>query len=145
EQLQKISSFATTSEQAQGGLAGKIAALKQSIPEVFANSTDAGKPSNTQQIANTPNATVSRAQSSGLIGQASFLLTQTREIHRIDALIVKPNHLRDTGSQLQKPLRDSLKGLVQQGRSMADATSASSGQVADAQKQLQQLTDQFKH
>jgi small-conductance mechanosensitive channel len=80
-----------------------------------------------------------------LIGQASFLLTQTRDVHKIDGLIAETNHLRDSANQLQKPLRDSLKALVQQGRSMADSALPSDAvQIAAMQKQLQQLTGQFK-
>ncbi len=79
EQLQKISAFVTSNEQAQGGLAGKIAALKQSVPEVFATeNAEAGKPPTASQATATQNANAVRAQSSGMIGQTTYLLTQTR-------------------------------------------------------------------
>ena len=93
-------------------MAGKIAALKESVPEVFATDTgEAGKASANATSANAQSASVSRAQSSGLIGQAAYLLGQTREIHKIDTLIAQTSHLRDSATQLQKPLVDALKAL----------------------------------
>ena len=145
EQLQKISTFVTSNEQAQGGLAGKVADLKQSVPEVFSSAGEAAKPGGNTQNVTAQNSNVSRAQSSGLVGQAAYLLTQTREIHKIDSLISQTSHLRDSASQLQKPLRDSLRALVQQGRSTADTTSATdTAQIAATQKNLQRLTGEFK-
>ena len=148
EQLQKISTFVTSNEQAQGGLAGQVAGLKQSVPEVFSSVPDNAKPANTTTNSSTPtaqNANVSRAQSSGLVGQATYLLTQTREIHKIDSLITQTHHLRDSATQLQKPLRDALKALVQQGRNTADAASTTdAAQIAATQKNLQHLTGEFK-
>src|SRR5262249_46344715 len=88
-------------------------------------------------------ASVSRAQSSGLIGQAAYLLTQTREIHKIDTLITETNHLRDSATQLQKPLVGALKGLVQQGHNAVD-TNSDAAALADTQKNLRVLTDEFK-
>ncbi len=85
EQLQRIATFVATNERAQGGMAGKIAALKESVPEVFATDAgEAGKVSANAISANAQSASVARAQSSGLIGQAAYLLGQTREIHKID-------------------------------------------------------------
>ncbi len=142
EQLQRIATFVATNERAQGGMAGKIAALKESVPEVFATDTgEAGKASANATSVNAQSASVARAQSSGLIGQTAYLLGQTREIHKIDSLIAQTNHLRDSATQLQKPLVDALKALVQQGHNTADATSASD---ADTQKNLRALTAQFK-
>ncbi len=146
EQLQRIATFVATNERAQGGMAGKVAALKESVPEVFASdSGEAGKASANATSANAQSASVSRAESSGLIGQAAYLLTQTREIHKIDTLIAQTNHLRDSASQLQKPLVDALKALMQQGHNTADASSASdTAAIADTQKNLRILTGEFK-
>jgi small-conductance mechanosensitive channel len=146
EQLQKISTFVTSNEQAQGGLAGQVAGLKQSVPEVFStNASEAAKPAGNTQNTAAQDANVSRAQSSGLVGQSVYLLTQTREIHKIDNLIAQTNHLRDSATRLQKPLRDSLRALVQQGRSTADTASATdAAQIAATQKNLQHLTGEFK-
>ncbi len=146
EQLQRIATFVASNERAQGGMAGKIAALKESVPEVFATDTgEAGKASANATSANAQSASVARAQSSGLIGQAAYLLGQTREIHKIDTLIAQTNHLRDSAAQMQKPLVAALKALVQQGHNTADATSASdTAALADTQKNLRALTGQFK-
>ena len=146
EQLQKIATFIATNERAQGGMSGKIAALKESVPEVFATETaEAGKAAANATSANAQSASVARAQSSGLFGQASYLLTQTSEIHKVDTLITQTNRLRDAAAQLQKPLVDALKGLVQQGRNTADATSVSNeAAIADTRQGLRVLTTQFK-
>ena len=146
EQLQKIATFVSTNERAQGGMAGKIAALKESVPEVFATDTgEAGKASAGATSANAQSASVSRAQSSGLIGQAAYLLGQTREIHKVDTLIAQTNHLRDSATQLQKPLVNSLKALIQQGHNTADASPASdAAAMAETQKNLRALTGEFK-
>jgi len=146
DQLQKISAFVATNEQAQGGLAGKVATLKQSVPEVFStDNAEAGKPPTPSQTAASQNANAERAQSSGMIGQTTYLLTQTRGIHDVDNLIRQTDQLRDSASQLQKPLRVALKALVQQGRNTADTTSVDSpDQIAAIQKSLQQLTGEFR-
>ena len=146
EQLQRIATFVASNERAQGGMTGKIAALKEAVPEAFATDAgEAGKASANATSANAQSASVSRAQSSGLIGQAAYLLGQTREIHKIDTLITQTSHLRDSARQLQKPLVDALKALVQQGRDTADASSASdAAAIADTQKNLRALTGQFK-
>ena len=143
EQLQRIATFIATNERAQGGMAGKVAALKESVPEVFA--TDAGDAGKTTSAtsANAQSASVSRAQSSGLIGQTVYLLTQTSEIHKIDTLIAQTAHLRESATQLQKPLVDTLKALVQQGRNAAD-TNSDAADMVDTQKNLRVLTGQFK-
>jgi small-conductance mechanosensitive channel len=146
EQLQRIASFVASNERAQGGVAGKIAALKESVPEVFATETaDNAKASSNAPNPSAQSATVSRAQSSGLISQAAYLFAQAREIHKIDGLIVQTNHLRDSTAQLQKPLVDALKALVRQGRSTVDAAPATNAsEIATTQKNLQSLTGQFK-
>jgi small-conductance mechanosensitive channel len=146
EQLQRIATFVASNERAQGGIAGKIAALKESVPEVFATDAgEAGKASANATSANAQSASVARAESPGLIGQATYLLTQTREIHKIDTLIAQTSHLRDSATQLQKPLVDRLKALVKQGRNAADMDSAADATaMAGAQKTLLALTTQFK-
>jgi hypothetical protein len=146
EQLQRISAFVANNERAQGGTTGKIAALKESVPEVFAADTaEAGKASANATSANAQSVSVSRAQSSGLIGQAAYLLTQTREVHKIDGLIAETNNLRDSAAQLQKPLVDALKALIRQGRNTVDTASATDASaIADAQKSLRELTGEFK-
>lgn len=146
EQLQRISSFVASNERAQGGMSGQIAALKESVPEVFATETgEAGKASANATSANAQSVSVSRAESSGLIGQATYLLTQTREIHKIDTLISQTNHLSSSATQLQKPLVVALKGLVQQGRNTADTASASdAAAITETQKNLRELTGEFK-
>ena len=145
EQLQKVSSFVSTNEHAQGGLAGRVAALKQAVPEVFSTDTSTNKQGASAPNSSPQSSNVSRAQSSGLFGQVSYLLVQTQEIHKIDRLISQTSHLRDSASNLQQPLRNTLRSLVQQGRSAASqGTAPDPAQMAAAQKNLEQVTSEFR-
>ena len=147
DQLQKISGFVSNSERAQGGLTGKIGALKQSVPEVFAAGTNetAAKSATNTQSTSTQNANASRAQASGLVGQAAYVLAQTREIHKVDRLISQTDRLRASATALQTPLRDSLKSFIRRGRNAASqASTADQTQIDTTQKNLQELTTQFK-
>jgi small-conductance mechanosensitive channel len=139
--LQKISGFASSSNSGAAGLPGRIAQLKQSVPEVFANA--ANEP--VKSANNGQSASLARAESSGLVGQAAFLLTQTRDVHGVDNLISLTTRLRNSADDLQKPLRETLRALIQQGRGLANpAPGADLSQITEARRTLQQLTAQFK-
>lgn len=140
--LEKIQAFASSSENASTGLLGKINELKRSVPEVAAATTDNAKakaPSNGQTTKST------RADSAGLIGQASILISQMGDVHDIDQLIAQTNQLRDTADQLQAPLRAALRETIQQGRAAATQPPSSDPAQAEAiQRSLAQLTARFK-
>lgn len=137
DSIQKISSVAATSE-SSSGLAGQINQLKQSVPEVFANTS---KP----QTVAAGSSKSSRAQSSGLFGQTSILFGQMRDVHDIDQLMAETVRLRNTADKIDVPLRDSLKQLVQQGRQIVNQPPTSDpSQIAATRKQFEQLTTQFK-
>ncbi len=135
--LQKIASVNASGENGGTGLVGQINQLKQSVPEVFAT---ANKPASSGQTSK-----ASRAQDSGLFGLVSILFGQMRDIHDIDQLISETAHLRDTADKLEAPLRDQLKGLVQQGRDMVNQPPASDpAQIAATRQKFEALTAQFK-
>jgi small-conductance mechanosensitive channel len=137
--LQKIASVSSSGENGQGGLAGQINQLKQSVPEVFAAD---GKQSS---VAAAQSSKSSGAQTAGLFGLTSILFGQMRDIHDIDQLMSETSHLRDTVDKLDAPLRDSLKGLVQQGRDMVNQSPTSDpAQIAAKRQKFETLTAQFK-
>jgi small-conductance mechanosensitive channel len=138
--LQKASSSAAPADAAQSGLSVQIAQLKQSVPEIFSETTkETSKSSNTESVK------ASHAQSSGLIGQASYLLSQTHNIHEIETLLSQTAQLRASADQLQKPLREQLRALVQQGRNAVTQGDASDvSQAGDVRQNMQQLIAHFK-
>lgn len=136
DSLQKIASV-NASESGGTGLVGQINQLKQSVPEVFATTK--------KETATSTASKASRAQDSGLFGQASILFGQVRDIHDIDQLIAQTARLRDTADKLEVPLRDQLKSLVLQGREMVNqAPTTDPAQMADTRKKFEALTSQFK-
>ena len=85
------------------------------------------------------------AQSSGLVGQVGYLFAQTKNIHQVENQIAQTTRLRASADQLQKPLRDELRGLVQQGRSaVTQAPPSDAAQADDVRQNMQQLIARFK-
>jgi small-conductance mechanosensitive channel len=139
ESLQKITAFFNSSETASSTLGVKVSQLQQSVPEAFANAE------NPAPKATNGNTNATRAQASGLIGQASYLFNQTRDIHEMERIIVETERLRDSADKLQKPWRDELRSLVQQGRDVASQSPATGpGQAESAHNSLSQLTARFR-
>ena len=137
ESLQKIASVNAGSESGGSGLAGQINQLKQSVPEVFATTK--------KEAATSTPSKASRAQDSGLFGQASILLGQMRDMNDIDQLVAQTAHLRDTADKLEAPLREQLRSLVQQGREMVNQPPSSDpAEIAATRKKFEALTSQFK-
>jgi len=135
--LQKIASV-TGNENGGTGLAGQINQLKQSVPEVFAATKK-------ETTSNVQSSKASRAQNAGLFGLTSTLFSQMRDIHDIDQLISQTERLRDMADRLDTPLRDSVKGLVQQGREMVNQPpTANPAQIAATRQTFEALTAQFK-
>ncbi len=135
--LQKIASV-SSNENASTGLAQQINQLKQGVPEVFAP---------TKKESAVPAASTSKAgnaQNSGLFGQTSILFSQMRDMHEIDQVMSETVHLRNTADKLNAPLRDSLKSLIQQGRSIVNAAPTSPSQIAATRGTFAGLTRQFK-
>jgi small-conductance mechanosensitive channel len=138
EALQKVSSV-SNGNGGSTGLARQIQQLKQSVPEVFA-ANQVKKVASTGQ-----SSTSNRAQNSGLLGQTAILFGQVRDIHDIDQLMDDTVRLRNRAEKLDAPLRDSLRDLIQQGRSLVNAPPTSDpAQVAAMRRQFESLTAQFK-
>ncbi len=139
--LGKISSFVSSSENTNNGLQGKINELKRSVPDL-AGTASGGK---AKAAAAQQNAKSSRADASGLFGQASVLFSQMGDIHDLDQLIAETERLRSTAQQLQAPLRVALKSMIQQGRDAANQPATSDpAQAKKIRNDLEALTAEFK-
>ena len=136
--LQKIASVSNT-ENASTGLAQQISQLKQGVPEVFAPAKkDGGAPPVSSSKA-------SNAQNSGLFGQTSIIFSQMRDMHEIDQVMAETVRLRSTANNLNAPLRESLKGLMQQGRAIVNAVPSSDpSQLSATRGTFATLTKNFK-
>ena len=132
--LAKVSGFMSREENT--GLAGKISTLESSVPDL-ASTAPAAKPL-AQQVPKS-----GRAYASGLIGQASVLLSQIGDVRAIDALLSETTRLRDRAERLQGPLRDSLRGLLQEGRNAVNQPTATP-QTSDIRQTLETITARFK-
>ena len=136
--LQKIASVSNT-ENSSTALAQQISQLKQGVPEVFA-------PAKKDSV--TPDASKSKAssaQSSGLFGQTSILFSQMRDMHEIDQVMAETVRLREIAEKLNMPLRESLRSLMQQGRSIVNAAPSSDpSQLAATRGTFATLTKNFK-
>jgi small-conductance mechanosensitive channel len=140
ESLQKISTVATGAQTATTGITAQVEQLKQSIPEVFANTSKKQAAANSGQ-----NSKAANAQNSGLLGLLSILFSQMRDVHDIDDVISQTTALSATADKLDAPLRAQLKNLIQQGRSFLNQPPATDPkQVAAMRAQFQSLTGQFK-
>jgi small-conductance mechanosensitive channel len=136
--LQKISNVSTNSEGGLSGLAAQISQLKQSVPEVFA--TKKGSATSSGQGSKS-----AKAQSSGLFGESSILFGQMREIHDIDQVISETTRLRGTAEKVDTPLRDRIRGLIQQGQGLVNQPpSTDPKQIAQMRSQFESITGQFK-
>ncbi len=136
--LGKLSGFAK--ENTKSGLTGKITQLKQSVPDLAPAEGKTTKPDVSQ-----PPPKSSRAGSSGLIGQAAVLFSLMGDVRDIDQLIEETTSLRNTAQQLQTPLRDSLRALLQQGRNVADQPPSSDPAQREAtHRNLEALKASFK-
>ncbi len=144
EALGKIQSFVNSSENVNTGLAGKINDLKRTVPELAAVSGNHA--SSPKTPSNGQSTKASRADQSGLIGQASILFSQMGDVHDIDQLIAETTQLRKATEQLQAPLREALRATLKQGRDAATQPPASDPAQAQAMRRtLTQLTARFKH
>ena len=135
ENLGKIEGYINSSETT--GLTGKINALKASVPELGPQGAPGAKP----PAREAPKS--DKAYASGSIGQASVLFARMGDVRSIDGLLSETTRLRNTVSRLQAPLRDSLRGLLHEGRDAVNQP-ALAGQAGNTRQALAAITTQFK-
>ncbi len=152
--VQKMATFAETTEASTSGLAGTINTLARSVPEVLANPKN---PGNTKSAA-TPAPSATQAQNSnptGLVGQMVALYDQLTDMHSLDGMVTETGRVRAAANAVRKPLRDNLVATIRAGNIVlnqnpnASSTpnqpaSASPRSAADVQKHYRDLTAQFR-
>ncbi len=140
--VQRMSTFIeNNSEASTKGFQGSINDLARSIPEVLgtasAQSTAAKAAASAQTLS---------PSTGGLGGYARAVYDEMRTIHQIDQLIKETASLRETATNIQKPLRANLSATVQRGREMSDLSATPGTQSTPATpKDFQELTSEFKH
>jgi len=143
DSLRQIAGLGNPNETSGGELATQINQLKQSVPEVFG----AGLGQKTTAV---PTASAvapqTAAKNSGLISETSALFTQLQAIHQIDQAIAGTVRLREGAQKLAMPLRASLRGLIQQGKQLANQPppASNAAPVATTQQTFSELTAEFK-
>jgi small-conductance mechanosensitive channel len=139
--LQKIAAFLSNGQAGQNSLLRKITDLKRSLPDLaMVPSTQPAGRSGKPEI---PPA--QRAAGSGVIGQASILLSQMSEMHNIDGLMTETISVRQLAGEVRAPLVSMLRTVLNQGRDMASqAPSSNAAQMQQARQNLEALTTRFK-
>lgn len=151
--VQKMATFAETTEASTSGLAGTIATLARSVPEVLETPKNA-KPAASQ----TPAPQARNANPTGLIGQIVALYDQLTDMHALDSMVAETNRVRDAAEAVRKPLRDNLvatlragNALIGQGQGASGAApnqpppSQSTQSAAEVQKVYRNLTAKFRN
>src|SRR5262249_14777053 len=136
--IQKMSAFVEGATDDSDDLDSAIDQLARSVPEVLGTADD-------KKAAAKPIPQAAPSNSSGLVGQSLTLLGQIRSMHEIDQVVEETNRLRDTATNVRKPLRDSLAATIQRGRELSAQpdTSAAAAPQGDTQE-FQMLTSRFK-
>lgn len=111
--LARISSF---SRSAGGtGLAGDVARLQQSVPELQGSDNKTSAPQITS---------VESALASGVVTQAGVLLDLAESKHSMQGLLNQEDKLRQQATDLRAPIATILRGLIAQGQQLSDAAEA---------------------
>jgi small-conductance mechanosensitive channel len=145
----KMSSFFENTENNTEGLVGRVNELARSVPEAV-GAAAAQKASAKASAQSAPPASTGPG---GLWGEASALIDALSTLREMDQLSKYTAHVRETINQVRQPLRDTLRGTIEQGRQLAgqppasavaQSTAAQVGQSQPIQKEFQDLTSKFK-
>jgi len=143
DSIEKIASFAESSETASQGLAGTINTLARSVPEVLATSKTASG-------AKAASAPPKSSNSAGLVGQALSLYDQVTAMHELDQLIAETTRVHDAAGAVRRPLRDDLAATIRRGNALTGPSasqaspSAPTLPPAGVQSEYRSLTNNFK-
>jgi small-conductance mechanosensitive channel len=118
DNLQKLTSFMTTSENAAGAateLSGRILALERTVPAAQAATAAAGvKPSTVKAVVPTP---VSASDSNqGLIGQVAQMFHLIGTLRSLDGLIDESAQLENSTQKMRTPLLAALRATLREGQ-----------------------------
>jgi len=140
--------FVSTSNAAGGGasLRAQIEELSRSVPAALSHPSGTNPSQTTTEPS--PNTTANitkRAEPTGIWGLITDLVRLSEKMHTLNGQASTTRQLLDNSRSLNKPLLDSMRGLVQQGEQVfAAADTATPEQLAQETQQLDSLTAQFK-
>ena len=128
------------------GLRAQIEELARSVPASLSHSSGASASETTAEpTASTTNAVAKKPEPTGLWGLATDLVRLSGKLRTINGQISATKELAADAHTLNKPLIDSMRGLVQQGNQLfAAADTSTPAQLARETQQLDALTNQFK-
>jgi len=146
--LQNMVEFVSTSNSSGGGvgLRAQVEELARSVPASLSHPAGASQTETAAEpTANTTTAVAKKPQPTGIWGLASDLLNLSGKSRTLKDQISATGDLRQNAKELQKPLLDSMRALMQQGDQVfAAADTATPAQLAQQRQQLDALTVQFK-
>jgi len=139
EALQKLSTFMNGSARKVEGLQQEIDDLKKTVPTLFAESP--GK-----EAVPAPSSPPPRSsEGSGLISQASMVLSRSGDLRAINQLIGGASTVIELARQVQSPLRTRLRATIEDGRGLANRPAPQDPASMEATRQkIISLTTQFK-
>ena len=108
--VQKMATFAETTEASSGGLAGTINTLTRSVPEVLETSKTGAAAKQPM-----PAAQPRSANNAGLMGQLVALYGELGDMHALDNMVGETDRLREAADAVRKPLRDNLVATIRAG------------------------------
>jgi small-conductance mechanosensitive channel len=127
------------------GLRAQIEELARSVPASLSHPSGASASENTPEPTPPATAVAKKTEPTGLWGLATDLVRLSGKLRTINVQISATKELSDNARDLNKPLIDSMRGLVQQGNQLfAAADAATATQLAQESAQLEALTNQFK-
>ena len=139
EALLKLSTFMSGSARKVGGLQEEIDDLKKTVPALFAEAP--GK----EAVPTPSNPPPSSSEGSGLISQASIVLSRSGDLRAINLLIAGASTVSAMARQVQSPLRTRLHATIEQGRGVANQpTPQDPASVEITRQRMTSLTKQFK-
>ena len=129
--VRQMEHFVEESNLGGTGLKGNINDLARSVPEVLETQTEkkASPGVAAAKTASTP--------SSGLLGQLILLYGEVQNIRSIEQRIEENDNIQSIANNLRAPLRDELRGTLQQEKDLAT-------QTAVTKQQYDALTHRFK-
>jgi small-conductance mechanosensitive channel len=139
EALLKLSTFLNGSARKVGGLQEEIDDLKRTVPALFVEAP--GK----EAVPAPSNPPPNSSEGSGLISQASIVLSRSGDLRAINQLIGGASTVSAMARQVQSPLRTRLHATIEQGRGVANQpTPQDPASVEKTRQRMTSLTKQFK-
>lgn len=124
-----------------GSLRAQLEELQRVIPPVNEQNPIQGQ-SSTSGAANVP---ARKAESTGILGLITDLISLSKKVHAIDDRIQQTNNLQQAAKQIRTPFSTKLRELVKGGNDIVAQPDATDPAVLAQQKQqLDAMTAQFK-